>query len=330
MSASPKSLIRVGNEPLLTRDHIPGLDASGVFNPGALRIGDRTLLMLRVQTRGRRTLCYPACSNGCMEFTVAHEPTEFIGAPDLKIFHNYDARLTMLEDQLMVTTALDTDDGCRCAVWKAVGGPDNDFSGLDRLKFISLIGNQDTRNAVLFPEKISDQYALLHRPNQTSLEGGPTSGSTIHLSVSSDLQKWTDRGQVMGGNFHFWDELIGSGPPPVKTRHGWLHLYHGVATHFQSTNIYQAGAVLLDLVDPTRVLARAPENILEPRESWELTGQVPNVVFPSGATTSHTDHEGFAPDDAILSVYYGAADTAVGLAEATVGSIIAACNSNHR
>lgn len=324
MSVS-KTLIRVGTEPLLTRLNIPGLDPSGVFNPGAALVDDRTLLMLRVQTRGRRTLCIPAVSSDGLKFKAAEQATEFIGLPEMNVFHNYDARLTMLDQQLMVTTALDTDQGCRCAIWRATGNPTGAFFGLERLEFISLAGDQDTRNAVLFPEKIGSRYALLHRPNLTQLDGGPVSGSAIHLCYSDDLKSWQDSGPIMDGNFHFWDELIGSGPPPIKTRHGWLHLYHGVATHFQSTNIYQAGAVLLDLKDPTKVLARTRENILEPRESWELTGQVPNVVFPSGATASQTDSEGFAPDDAVLNVYYGAADTAVGLARSTVGSLVAAC-----
>ncbi len=321
----PGTLIRHGDAPLLTRHHIPGLDPSGVFNPGAVRCGGKTFLMLRVQTRGRRTLCIPAVSVDGLAFKVASSPTHFAGLPDIQVFHNYDARLTMLDGQLRIVTALDTDRGCRNAIWNAAGDSTLGFAGLERLEFLSLIGDQDTRNAVLFPERIGGRYAMLHRPNETALEGGPVSGSAISLCFSDDLLEWQDAGKVMSGNFHFWDELIGSGPPPIKTRNGWLHLYHGVATHFQSTNIYQTGAVLLDLNDPTKVLGRTQDNILEPRQNWELAGQVPNVVFPSGATTSSTDSEGFAPDDAILRVYYGAADTVVGLAENTVGAIIAAC-----
>jgi beta-1,4-mannooligosaccharide/beta-1,4-mannosyl-N-acetylglucosamine phosphorylase len=100
-----------------------------------------------------------------------------------------------------------------------------------------------------------------------------------------------------------------------------------VATHFRSVNIYQAGAVLLDLEEPTRVLARTRDNILEPRETWELTGQVPNVVFPGGLTVDLLDDEGFAPDEATVRIYYGAADTAVGLAQTTIGELVAACGS---
>jgi predicted GH43/DUF377 family glycosyl hydrolase len=131
----------------------------------------------------------------------------------------------------------------------------------------------------------------------------------------------------MTGRPHFWDELIGSGPPPVKTREGWLHIYHGVATHFLGANLYQVGAVLLDLEDPRRVLARTSDNILEPRRQWEMIGQVPNVVFPGGLTVAETDDEGFAVTSSELRLYYGAADTVVGLAVSTVAEIIAACDS---
>jgi beta-1,4-mannooligosaccharide/beta-1,4-mannosyl-N-acetylglucosamine phosphorylase len=145
------------------------------------------------------------------------------------------------------------------------------------------------------------------------------------MSATDDFEIWEDLGPVMAGRPHYWDELIGPGPPPVKTREGWLLIYHGIATHFASANIYQAGAVLLDLDDPTRVIARTRDNILEPRESWELTGQVPNVVFPSGLTVASLDEEGFAPPSAEVRVYYGAADTCVGLAIATVSDLVDAC-----
>ncbi len=322
---APKTLIRTGDGPLLTRKDLPGFDPSGVFNPGAVRIGNKVLLMLRVQTRGRRTLSIPAFSTDGIGFQIAEKPTVFSGLKEQDVFHIYDARLTLLEKQLVVTTALDTPRGCRCAIWAAAGNTSGDFGGLEKLELISLIGDSDTRNAVLFPQKTGGRFALLHRPNQTALAAGPLSGSAIHLSYSDNLKTWQDAGPILWGHPHYWDELIGSGPPPIKTRHGWLHLYHGIATHFQSSNVYQAGAVLLDLNDPTRVLARTRGNILEPREMWELTGQVPNVVFPSGATVSHTDANSTAADDALVNVYYGAADTVIGLATSTVGDLVAAC-----
>ena len=101
-------------------------------------------------------------------------------------------------------------------------------------------------------------------------------------------------------------------------------IYHGVATHFSCSNIYQAGAFLLDLENPAKVLARTRHNILEPRELYETVGQVANVVFPSGAHVE-TDADGFAADNAEVKVYYGAADTSIGLATATVKELVDAC-----
>jgi len=69
-------------------------------------------------------------------------------------------------------------------------------------------------------------------------------------TAPTDLRTWREVGPVMHGRLRRWDELIGSGPPPVKTSEGWLHVYHGVATHFSAANVYQAGVALLDLDDP--------------------------------------------------------------------------------
>jgi predicted GH43/DUF377 family glycosyl hydrolase len=177
---------------------------------------------------------------------------------------------------------------------------------------------------VIFPEKVGGKYMRMDRPNKARLEGGPSTGSTIWLSDSDDLLTWRPRAPLMHGRFHYWDEYIGSGPPPVKTREGWLHLYHGVAGHFGSANIYQAGVMLLDLADPSRVLGRCRHNILEPRETYECVGQVPNVVFPSGMVVESWDKDGFAAADSEVKVYYGAADTVVGLAITTIRELISA------
>ncbi|PIE76594.1 hypothetical protein CSA17_01420 [bacterium DOLJORAL78_65_58] len=237
--------------PILTRAHIPAMepdisDVSSVFNPGAVRIGAHTYLLLRVQTRGRRTFSLPAVSPDGVSFRMAGAPTLYQGLPLRDVHHIYDARLTVLDGRLHAVTAVDCADGCRCALWRATGPQDGDFAGLEKLEFVSLVTDMDTRNAVLFPERIGGLAHALHRPNQAALQDGPVSGTAVHLAVSEDLLTWHDRGPVFAGNPHYWDELVGSGPPPIKTRAGWLHIYHGIATHFQAANIYQAGVILLD------------------------------------------------------------------------------------
>ncbi|MCP4684821.1 MAG: hypothetical protein GY867_05160, partial [bacterium] len=194
---------------------------------------------------------------------MADRPSEIIGLEALgrTIYHIYDPRITMVDDQLFVTLAVDTDDGCRAVLTRA--------SDLTQLEYVGQMWDGDARNAVLFPEKIKGRFVGLVRPN-TAVSGGPSSGSEIWLVESDDLARWRRVRPVMSGRPHFWDELIGSGPPPVKTKEGWLHIYHGIATHFDSVNIYQAGVCLLDLQDPSVVKARGRYNILEPREDYEL------------------------------------------------------------
>lgn len=311
--------------PILTRADVPDVpplltDATSVFNPGAVRAGDRTVLMLRVQARSRETFLMVAESADGVRFAVRPGIVELRGIDKLKerVYHVYDPRITRLEGAYYVMFAMDTDGGCGLGLART-----EDFRDFE---FLGVVSNGDVRNGVLFPEKVGGAYLRLERPNRARLAGGPTTGSEIWLAESDDLLRWRARGPVMAGRFHYWDEYIGSGPPPVKTRRGWLHVYHGVATHFGSASIYQAGVVLLDLADPSRVLGRSRGNVLEPREPYELSGQVPNVVFPSGMVVEKTDAEGYALPSSPVRVYYGAADTAIGLAETTVAELLAAAS----
>lgn len=316
---------REARNPILTRHDIPDLpprlvDPTSVFNPGAVLAGGITVLMLRVQARSRETFMVMAESADGSRFVVRPEIVEFKGIESVRerIYHIYDARLTPLEGAYYVMFAMDMDSGCQLGLART-----DDLRGFE---FLGITSTDDVRNGVVFPEKVGGLYLRLERPNKAKLDGGPTTGSEIWLAGSDDLLAWRRLGPVMGGRFHYWDEYIGSGPPPVKTRRGWLHVYHGVATHFGSANIYQAGVVLLDPKDPAKVLGRSRGNILEPREPYELCGQVPNVVFPSGMTVDAFDAEGFALPSSPVRIYYGAADTCVGLAVTTVGELLAACD----
>jgi beta-1,4-mannooligosaccharide/beta-1,4-mannosyl-N-acetylglucosamine phosphorylase len=319
------TLLRSPRNPILTRADIPAVlpdfaDVSSVFNPGAIRFGGRTLLMLRVQSRGRRTALVMAESEDGVRFRVAGEPVVFRGIERAgeKLHHLYDPRLTRLGDTVYIVFAADTETGCKLGV-----GSTTDFRTFD---FIGLGSHPDIRNGVLFPEKWGGRFVRLDRPNRSALEGGVTSGDEIWFSSSEDLVSWTPEHVVMGGRWHYWDERIGSGPPPVKTRRGWLHVYHGIATHFAAASIYQVGAVLLDLREPWKVLARSWNNILEPREPYEMVGQVPNVVFPGGMVVEEHDAEGYALPESPVHLYYGAADTCVGLATTTVADLIEGCD----
>ena len=112
----------------------------------------------------------------------------------------------------------------------------------------------------------------------------------------------------------WWDSArIGMGPPPVETEQGWLVVYHGVRETV-SGGLYRAGLALLDLDDPAHVLRRSAEWVLGPGADYEVSGDVPNVVFPCGLV-HHRDTDA-------LYLYYGAADTRVGLATASCADVL--------
>lgn len=307
--------------PIITRKDIPEIkpdliDVSSVFNPGAIKLNNKYILLLRVQNRGRETFIIKAESDDGVDFKVDNKTVEFQGIESVreKIYHIYDTRITKIGNNYYVMFAMDMDTGCQLGLAKTT-----DFESFD---FLGIVSNGDIRNGVLFPEKVNGKYIRFDRPNKINLESGPSSGRAIYLSQSDDLLQWEPVKQVMTGRFHYWDENIGSGPPPVKTREGWLHIYHGIALHFASSNIYQAGVALHDLKDPSIVLNRGKYNILEPRELFELTGQVPNVIFPSGLIVETYDKQSFAIPDSKVFVYYGAADTCVGLATTTIKELL--------
>lgn len=317
-------LRRHPRNPILTRAQIPAIepwivDPTSVFNPGAVLHAGRVRLVLRVQTRGRRTHLVMADSADGVDFAVERRIVSLEGIERAggEIFHVYDPRITRLEGSCYLVVAMDTEAGCRMGLARTRDFVSFEFLGVDEAR--------EARNGVLFPERIGGRYLRLERPNRLDPGDGPLSGDEIVLAESPDLLSWRAVGVVARGRPRYWDERIGSGPPPIKTRAGWLHIYHGVATHFGSVHIYQAGVLLLDLEDPSRLVARGSENILEPREPYELVGQVPNVVFPSGIVVRREDGEGFALPESEALIYYGAADTCVGLATTTIAELLAAC-----
>ena len=324
-----RSMKRHEENPILIREDIPSIaphlvDVSSVFNPGAVMFNGEHVLLLRVQNRGRETFTMVARSRDGVRFTVEPRAVEWQGLDALggRIHHAYDPRITPIEGRFLITLALDMEHGGRAGCWLALAET-RDFK---KFSVRGLISERESRNGVLFPEKVGGRYLLLERPNTVGVESGPGSGEEIWLSSSPDLRVWKRETPVMKGRWHYWDERIGSGPPPLKTPEGWLHLYHGVATHF-TAGIYQAGVVLLDLEDPSRVLARSRYNVLEPRELYECVGQVPNVTFPSGWIPEKIGEDGMIGLDTRLHIYYGCADTCTGLAVTTAGALIEAART---
>lgn len=172
----------------------------------------------------------------------------------------------------------------------------------------------DNRDVVLFPERIGGRYVMLHRP---ATWRGPEYGCekpSIWIAFSDDPLHWPEH-QLLATPAYAWEaRKIGGGTPPIRTREGWLMLYHGV----DADNVYRAGAMLLDLENPLRILARTPEPLLEPEERYEREGPVRNVVFPTGLALM---------GDKLL-VYYGGADRVCCVAETSLRALLAHLKKN--
>jgi predicted GH43/DUF377 family glycosyl hydrolase len=125
--------------------------------------------------------------------------------------------------------------------------------------------------------------------------------------------------RIIGPRINTWDSAkVGISAPPIKTKYGWLLLYHGIS---KSHNIYRVGAVLLDLKDPSSIIARTADPIFEPQEQYEKLGIINNVVFPCGMAVIKPARLG---GDGLLYIYYGGADTVVGVATIELSIVLKA------
>ena len=168
----------------------------------------------------------------------------------------------------------------------------------------------EDKDAALFPARFDGRWAMIHRPSP--LRGG----AHMWISFSPDLRHWGDHTLLLEARDGAWWDAgkIGLGPPPLETAEGWLVMYHGV--HQTSDGpIYRMGLVLLDLEDPRILLHQTDEWLFGPASPYEITGDVGRVVFPCGWVLD-------APDDR-LYLYYGAADTVIGLATARFSDVLA-------
>jgi predicted GH43/DUF377 family glycosyl hydrolase len=165
----------------------------------------------------------------------------------------------------------------------------------------------DDRDVILFPEKINGKYFMMHRPMEWTGEKYGTKNPAIWISQADDWLGFNNSTLLAKAKFE-WEEKIGGNTPPIKTKHGWLTLYHAVG----SDSHYRLGAMLLDLQDPTKVLYRSKDWILQPEKDYELNGFYNGCIFPCGKVVV----------DNKLYVYYGGADRYVGLATCSLTELI--------
>ena len=166
----------------------------------------------------------------------------------------------------------------------------------------------DDRDVILFPEKIDGRFALLRRPMQWVGRKYGTAHPAMWICFGDDPLKWGPDTLLAKAKFS-WERKIGGSTPPLKHKKGWFVIYHAV----DAKGIYRVGAMMLDLKDPRKVIARCPEPILEPEATYEWHGLYPHgVVFPTAN----------AVVDGRLFVYYGCADKFIGVATADFDRLV--------
>ncbi len=304
----PDLFQRHPGNPLLSAVDWP-YTAHTVFNPGATQLpSGETLLLVRVEDRrGISHLTSARSNDGISDWRIDAQPT-FSAEPEQypeELWGVEDARIVRLEtlDCFAVTYTAYSRAGPLVAL-----ATTEDFRTFERHG--SIMSPED-KDAALFPRQFGGRWALIHRP-VPHLSGAK---ANMWLSFSPDLRNWGDHSVLLEARDGAWWDAgkIGLSPQPIETDEGWLVIYHGVR-NTPAGAIYRVGLALLDLDDPRRVLRRGDEWVVGPREPYEVTGDIPNVVFPCGAVLDGASGE--------LRLYYGAADTCVGLMTAQIGDIL--------
>ena len=159
----------------------------------------------------------------------------------------------------------------------------------------------DDRDVVIFPEKINGKFFMLSRAMERCGKGYSNKNPAIWISSSDDLLSWDNYSLLMEGREDWEDKKIGTSTPPIRTDEGWLVLYHGVSS---KDDAYRVGAILLDIDDPTKIIARTKDFLMKPEEEYETNGYYNGCVFPTA----------IVPYEGVLYIYYGAGDKVICLA----------------
>jgi len=302
---------RHSSNPIIGRHHMP--NAQGIYNSAVVPYGDGFAGVFRVELQSRFPRLHVGWSDDGLDWHIEPQPIAFAGedpTADLAEYA-YDPRVCRIDSTYYITW-------CGGHNGPTIGvSSTEDFEQFKRLENAFLPYN---RNGVLFPRRIQGNFLMLSRPS----DDGHTPFGDIYLSRSPDMCHWGMHRLVMrkGGaeQGQWWQRTkVGAGPTPIETDEGWLMLYHGVMDTCNGF-VYSMGAALLDRDQPWKVLYRTNQHILTPEADYEVSGHVPNVVFPCAALCDASQDR--------LAIYYGAADTSSCVAYAHLSELISFTKEN--
>lgn len=320
----------------------PGLQITCLLNPGAFTFEGKTWLLVRVAERPAQRegfISFPVLKGKGIEIieipvsdpelnmedariirykgadyltTLSHlrllnsedgihftEPEGYEilqGEGDLQAFGIEDCRVALIEDTYYLSFTAVSSQGVGVGLKTT-----KDWKNFQSEGMIIPPHNKD---CAIFEEKINGKFYALHRPSSVDL-----GGNYIWLAESPDGIHWGKHRCIIQTRPGYWDsKRVGAGAAPIKTDKGWLEIYHGA----NSSHQYCLGAFLMDLNDPSIVLARTGDPIMVPQETYELSGFFGEVVFTNGHTIKGDE----------LTIYYGAADEFVCGAKFSIDGIL--------
>jgi predicted GH43/DUF377 family glycosyl hydrolase len=288
-------------------------EAKATFNPAAIYLGGKTHILYRTLSEDNTSSIGYASSEDGIHITERLAEPVYVPREDFEMKKISggnsgceDPRLTQIGKEIyMCYTAYDSIGPPRVAITSI---SEKDFLAHNwnwKKPVLITPAGFDDKDTCLFPEKLKDGYCILHRV------GNEICGDYVKsLDFNADGIKKCIR--ILGPRVNSWDDSkVGISAPPIKTKYGWLLLYHGVS---RSHTTYRVGAVLLDLKDPGIILARQTDVLFEPEEEYEKNGTINNVVFPCGMVVRKD----------ILYIYYGGADKVTGVATMRLSIILEA------
>jgi len=224
------------------------------------------------------------CSDDGKRFYEPQGYSALVGEGILQAFGIEDCRVSLLEETFYLTFTAVSENGVGVGLRTTM-----DWKNFHSHGMILPPHNKD---CAIFEERINGLYYALHRPSSVDI-----GGNYIWLASSPDGIHWGNHQCIIKTRKDAWDSArVGAGAAPIKTDKGWLSIYHGANEHHQ----YCLGAFLMDLDDPSIVIARTEQPIMIPSTGYELSGFFGNVVFTNGHIVE--------PDGDTITIYYGASD----------------------
>lgn len=336
-------MLNVKKEGIVIEKTLLDFENEGVLNPAAIREGDKVHLFYRAVHQGNQSSIGYCLLDGPLKIESRLYNPIIVPEFDYESHGIEDPRLVKIDDLYYLTyTAFDGVNALGCLATstdlihfekKGIIVPQITYEEFNKLsntnpsmdsKYFRFNQHEGIlekdgkkmllwdKNVIFFPRKINGKFFFMHRI-RPEIQIVVSVNSLEELTITfwqNYFLKFNDY-VLLSPKYDHEISYIGGGCPPIETEFGWLLIYHGVKDSL-SGYVYSACAVLLDLENPQKEIARLPYALFKPEYVWELKGEVNNVCFPTGAVVFGD----------VLYIFYGAADERIACASVSLSELL--------